>query len=176
MLMRKTKSYHVPTRLTSNSIKKGNVWFRKLMERYRNAYCTAQKGQKSLLARNLCNYVRLNGGRFLEQFDDNAEHDHKVAHASTSTTSSSGNKKCDVLFRNTIWYECGDVRAHAKVGQTLREGIASIVRETLKRNLQDTIPSSLHYNNNIATKQPKIKGNNKTKKKQKTDIASVSRV
>lgn len=106
----------------------GNIWFRKLMERYRKAYCTSQKGQKGLLVRNLCNYIRFNGGRFLEQKEGC---DRNVLNA-----------KC---LRNTIWYECGDIRAHAKVGQTLREGTASIVRETLKRTLCDTANPDVDY-------------------------------
>lgn len=104
----------------------GNKWFRKLIERYRKSYCTAEKGRKSLLVRNLCNYIRLNGGRFLEQITSE-QPDSIDLHP----------RKSNVCMKAMVWYECGDYRAHAKVGQTLREGTASAVRETLKRNLNE---------------------------------------
>ena len=84
----------------------GNLWFRELVSKYRNAYTEAPKFQKSQLARNLCHYIRLSGGRFLEQqppppqqapVDDN----------------NADNSIC--------WFECGDPRALAKCSQALRE-------------------------------------------------------
>lgn len=48
----------------------GNLWFRNLVATYRSAYNAAPKGEKGQLARNLCNYVRLSGGRFLEKDRD----------------------------------------------------------------------------------------------------------
>jgi hypothetical protein len=74
------------------------------------AYCTAPKGDKGQLARNLCNYVRLSGGRFLTKADEDGR-----------------------------WYECGDERAIAKCAQAMREGAADLVRETLRKNLSDNV-------------------------------------
>jgi hypothetical protein len=73
----------------------GNLWFRALVAAYREAYHALPKFGKGQLARNLCNYVRLSGGRFLEpRRGDRAKH---------------------------LWYECGDERAQAKCSQALRE-------------------------------------------------------
>jgi hypothetical protein len=77
----------------------GNLWFRNLVANYRGTYCTLAKGEKGQLARNICNYVRLSGGRFLERDDDKCSND------------------------NACWYECGNKRAQAKCSQALREGI-----------------------------------------------------
>ena len=44
----------------------GNLCFRALVAAYREAYHALPKGGKGQLARYLCNYVRLSGGRFLE--------------------------------------------------------------------------------------------------------------
>jgi hypothetical protein len=73
----------------------GNLWFRSMVAAYREAYHALPKGGKGQLARNLCNYVRLSGGRFLEQ---------------------RGHAK-----QLGCWYECGDERAQAKCSQALRE-------------------------------------------------------
>jgi hypothetical protein len=83
----------------------GNVFFRELISHYRVAYCTAPKGNKGQLARNICNYIRLSGGRFLERDTDGR------------------------------WYECGDERATAKCSQAMREGTAGMVRKMLQKNI-----------------------------------------
>lgn len=73
----------------------GNLSFRALVAAYREAYATLPKFGKGQMARNLCNYVRLSGGRFLEQRRQERG--------------------------LPIWYECGDERAQAKCSQALRE-------------------------------------------------------
>jgi hypothetical protein len=73
---------------------RGNLSFRALIAAYRDAYHALPKFGKGQLARNVCNYVRLSGGRFLELRRDN---------------------------RTAQWYECGDDRAQAKCSQALRE-------------------------------------------------------
>ena len=73
----------------------GNLYFRQLISYYRDSYNTLRKGAKGQLARNICNYVRRSGGRFLE-------------------------KRHHVRSENQ-WYECGDDRAQAKCAQALRE-------------------------------------------------------
>lgn len=74
----------------------GNLWFRDLVSHYRTAYHRSAKGQKKLLAQNLCLYVRQSGGRFLE--------------------------KDDTRYSSAVcFFECGDGRAQAKCAQALRE-------------------------------------------------------
>ena len=77
---------------TSNR-NQGNLYFRQLISYYRCFYHVLPKGSKGQLSRNICNYVRLSGGRFLEK---RRRHD-------------------------KYWYECGDARALAKCSQALRE-------------------------------------------------------
>ena len=72
----------------------GNRAFRRLVASYRPAYTTLPKGIKTLLAHNLVDFVRKNGGRFLCRGDDE---------------------------NGGWWYECGDERAVQKVRQSLRE-------------------------------------------------------
>ena len=74
----------------------GNLYFRQLISYYRDSYNTVRKGQKGQLARNICNYIRLSGGRFLE-------------------------KRNHTIRNENHWYECGDDRAQAKCAQALRE-------------------------------------------------------
>lgn len=73
----------------------GNLYFRQLISYYRCFYHVLPKGSKGQLSRNICNYVRLSGGRFLEKRRHHDEY----------------------------WYECGDARALAKCSQALRETI-----------------------------------------------------
>jgi len=75
----------------------GNLWFRDLVSHYRTAYHRSAKGQKKLLAQNLCLYVRRSGGRFLAKDEGDA-------------------RSAVVCF-----FECGDGRAQAKCAQALRE-------------------------------------------------------
>lgn len=75
----------------------GNLFFRQLISYYRMAYHALPKGGKRQLSRNICNYVRMSGGRFLER----RRHIQNGSH----------------------WYECGDGRALAKCAQALRETV-----------------------------------------------------
>ena len=87
----------------------GNIRFRKIVSHYQNAYGICSKGAKGQLARNICNYVRLLGGRFLE--------------------------KCNIRDSDgPCWQECGDTRAHAKCSQALRESTTT-TRTTSKQTI-----------------------------------------
>lgn len=90
--------------LSNNHI--GNLWFRSLVASYRIGYTAAPKGGKGQLARNICNYVRVSGGRFLERRDN---HDRSCHNRGTSADAA------------CCWFECGDKRAQAKCSQALRE-------------------------------------------------------
>lgn len=79
----------------------GNLYFRQLIAYYRDSYNALRKGMKGQLARNICNYVRCSGGRFLEKRNHHHHH-HRTNH-------------------ENCWYECGDERAQAKCAQALRE-------------------------------------------------------
>lgn len=108
----------------------GNIHFRNLVSYYRRSYCTAPKGMKGQLAKNLCKYVRLCKGRFLQKLDNDK--------------SNFSQNNCSNL-NNSVWYECGDTRAHAKCGQALREGTAALIRQVMSQenekfttNIEDT--------------------------------------
>jgi hypothetical protein len=108
---------------------RGNRWFRKILDCYRNAYCLAPKGEKKLICENICNFIRLKGGRFLERFD--APSVPALTHPNIALAI--GNK---VSLDSSLWYECGDSKAQAKIGQNLREGHANMMRQTLKQSLR----------------------------------------
>jgi hypothetical protein len=108
---------------------RGNRWFRKLLDCYRSSYCLAPKGDKKALCRNICSFIRLKGGRFLERLDSSQD---PFLAKSTSSTNVYGTK---AGLENSFWYECGDSKALSKIGQNLREGHATLVRKTIKRSM-----------------------------------------
>jgi len=84
----------------------GNRLLRKLIAQYRNAYHQMAKGKKSQLAQNLTHFVRLQGGRFLM----------------VSSNHGGGDDSNNDNNNRTYYYDCGSLRAVAKVKQALREG------------------------------------------------------
>lgn len=80
----------------------GNVFFRALVDEYRMEYATAGRGRKTSVAKKVVHLIRNNHGRFLKKDED-----------------------------DDLWFEVGDQKAIEKTGQTLREGMAKVVRESL---------------------------------------------
>ncbi|KAL7561201.1 hypothetical protein ACA910_004127 [Epithemia clementina (nom. ined.)] len=83
--------------------KPGNTWFLKLASSYRAIYSHLRKFEKNQLARNIVNYIRLQGGRFLESAGPLS---HKIS-------------------AGTFLFESGDDRAIRKTSQALRENLSS---------------------------------------------------
>jgi hypothetical protein len=88
--------------LTSPRFITGNVHFRSLVDYYRLQYGTAKKVYKSNIAKTIVKAVRKRHGRFLKKSDT-----------------------------SEVYFEIGDVKAKDKTSQTLREGMAKLVRCTL---------------------------------------------
>jgi hypothetical protein len=80
----------------------GNVFFRALVDEYRMEYAPAGRGSKASVAKKVVHLIRNNHGRFLKKDED-----------------------------DDLWFEVGDQKAIEKTGQTLREGMAKVVRESL---------------------------------------------
>jgi hypothetical protein len=80
----------------------GNVFFRALVDEYRIEYATAGRGNKTGVSKKIVRLIRNNQGRFLKKDED-----------------------------DDLWFEVGDKKAIEKTGQTLREGMAKVVRESL---------------------------------------------
>jgi hypothetical protein len=80
----------------------GNVFFRALVDEYRMEYATAGRGRKTSVSKKVVRLIRNNHGRFLKKDED-----------------------------DDLWFEVGDQKAIEKTGQTLREGMAKVVRESL---------------------------------------------
>ena len=78
----------------------GNCTFRRLIDLYRPVFAALSPGDRPQLVRNLVQYIRWQGGRFLTR-----HHDGK----------NSPNENDDP------WYECGDEKARNKVSQALRD-------------------------------------------------------
>jgi len=93
---------------------KGNIWFRQIIDKYRVSYAMVRKFDKSELAENLANYFRLCGGRFL--FKD---------------TGGTAIAKNPAEQGRSCWYQADLAVAKKKCGQTLREGAADLVRNSL---------------------------------------------
>lgn len=80
----------------------GNVFFRALVDEYRMEYAMAGRGTKTGVSEKIVDLIRNNQGRFLKKDED-----------------------------DDLWFEVGDQKAIEKTGQTLREGMAKVVRESL---------------------------------------------
>ena len=65
-------------------------------------YTTAGRGTKTAVAEKIVRLIRNNQGRFLKKDED-----------------------------DDLWFEVGDQKAIEKTAQTLREGMAKVVRESL---------------------------------------------
>jgi hypothetical protein len=80
----------------------GNIFFRALVDEYRMEYATAGRGNKTGVSVKIVRLIRNSQGRFLKKDED-----------------------------DDLWFEVGDQKAIEKTGQTLREGMAKVVRESL---------------------------------------------
>jgi len=98
----------------------GNVHFRHLVNYYRVHYGSVKKRYKSNITKTIVTVIRDRHGRFLRKSE-----------------------------KDGLWYEVGDLVARDKTAQTLREGLARLVRSSLavthKRQLgkNGTSPSSV---------------------------------
>jgi len=116
----------------------GNRTFRQVCDQYRMTYCTAKKGDKRRLAHQLALYfTKACGSRFLTK--------------KSSLSSSKWNNHDDEIDQDDdCWYEVSLEKAALKCGQTLREGTAEMVRQTLQNQQQHLEQNSSSNNNNHA--------------------------
>lgn len=118
----------------------GNRTFRQVCDQYRLAYCTAKKGDKRRLAHQLALYFTLAcGSRFVTK--------------KSSLSSSKANNHDDDDDDDDCWYEVSLEKAALKCGQTLREGTAEMVRQTLQ-NQQQLEQGSCNKKNNAMLSAP----------------------
>jgi hypothetical protein len=92
----------------------GNVYYRKLTDQYRLHYASVKKCYKTNVAKTVVKAIRNRHGRFLKR---------------------SG--------KHGMWYEIGDLAAKEKTSQTLREGLATIIRSSLQKDLRAQVAEAM---------------------------------
>ncbi|GKY94343.1 hypothetical protein MPSEU_000400200 [Mayamaea pseudoterrestris] len=125
----------------------GNVFYRDIVTKYKQAYKAAAKGDKKLLAANLVNYFRVRNGRFLQE------------HESTDNDSPS------------IWYhEVGNAEAIKKLSQSLRGGGWMLNGAAVEKEEEGKI---LESDKNAKPSSNAPSGTNRDKPNQESDVSAV---